>query len=604
MNPRRSIAAALGWSFSILLLAGGYAASHWLGDLARTRLEAQTGALYRQYALQISNALDHNLHDRMQWIRASADLFAMRALEQGVVQKRAMLERLRLSLPDLAWVGYATWDGRLRASSDGRREGERVLETPWFANGRVEAWVGEVDAMGPPAPPDRGGGSRLLIDLAAPVRDVDNGLVGVLVARLSWSWAAALESEMMEGLRAGRPIESVLLDRNGRVRLGPHLLLDSTVDLPGRRSRGDQGHVVDDWPDGGEYVAGYAVSDGAGTFRGLGWTTLVREPTSSAFADARALEQRIFVAILALCAAGALVSVWLARGLTRDLVAIARSADAIHAGSAASLVVPTGEDEAARIGRSLRTLVEGLQAERAALRTLNAELDARVAARTREVERMSDENRHAAVVRERLRMARDLHDTLAHSLAALLTEIRVLRKVAITDPAGLDEELQRAEAAALTGLREAREAITALRHNEAREFGLGAALDRLFRRFGERAGVPVEFTSDRIADALADSRAETLYRIAEEALHNIERHAGATCVRGFARLRREVPAGSPGAALEIEVHDDGAGFRPDAVQPGRYGVRGMREQADLVGATFILDSTPGKGTRIQVVMPL
>jgi len=82
---------------------------------------------------------------------------------------------------------------------------------------------------------------------------------------------------------------------------------------------------------------------------------------------------------------------------------------------------------------------------------LSGELERRVAVRTREVERLAEESRYAAIVRERLKIARDLHDTLAHSMMAMLSEVRLLRKLEMHDPDSLREELARAEAVAHEG---------------------------------------------------------------------------------------------------------------------------------------------------------
>jgi signal transduction histidine kinase len=202
-------------------------------------------------------------------------------------------------------------------------------------------------------------------------------------------------------------------------------------------------------------------------------------------------------------------------------------------------------------------------------------------------------------------MARDLHDTLAHSMMALLTEIRLLRKLAATSPGSVREELANAEAAALDGLREARAAITALRHNAVRDIGLGASLAQLLRRFEDRKGVPVSFERDPGADALADSRAETLYRIVEEALHNVDRHARATRVEASARVRsRAAAGGETPEMLVVSIADDGVGFDYDAPPPGHYGLRGMREQAELISARLDVSTGPGRGTRVTIEMPV
>ena len=608
LSPRRSLAAAIGWTLAVLFFAGAYLASLWVGNLARKRLEDQTGALYQQYALQVSNALDSSLYDRLQWLRAMGDVFATRVAEEGPARQRALLERWQASLPELDWVAYANAGGKVIAATGGRAEGTQVERRRFFTEGAKEAWIGDMRAAEPAEealPPAANGDADGFIELTAPVRDGANRLIGVIGAHLSWRWVTALEESLTEGLKSGRAVESLVVDREGRVVIGPRALAGKLIDLPGDRAPGAVGRLVHRWADGAEYVSGYAVSDGAGTFPGLGWTVWVREPTATAFAAARALEHQIFAGLLLLGLIGAAIGIASTARRMRGLAAIARSADEIRLGQATALVVPPGADEAARIGDSLRMLVDGLQRERASLRALNAELDARVAARTREVERMSEENKYAAVVRERLRMARDLHDTLAHSLMALLTEIRVLRKLDVTNPAALRQELADAERAAQDGLREARAAIAALRYNAVRDIGLGASLAQLLKRFEERKGIAVVLDRDAGADALADSRAETLYRIVEEALHNVDRHAGASRVEAAARVeRREVAGGATTDVLVVAIGDDGRGFDVNALQPGHYGLRGMREQAELIGARLDVTSGLGQGTRVTIEMPV
>jgi len=593
LDPRRSLAAALGWTLVALFCVGAPLASLLVGSLATDRVQLQTGALYQQYALQVSNALDGNLYDRLQWLRAMADAVASGTEREQPARLRALLERWKASLPELEWVAVANAEGTVIAATGSATEGERIGARAWFAEGRQRGWIGE-------SPPP-GGGTGRVIELAAPIRHRDGTLVGVIGARLSWRWVGRLEATLTEALRAGRPVESLLADREGRVLIGPDALVGTVIEPSATRPPGAAGHVVRRWPDGGEYLAGYAVSDGVGDFPGLGWTSWVREPTETAFAAARALARQILAGLVVIGLAGAVAGVVATARLARRLAAITRSADEIRAGRATELEVPRGTDEAARIGASLRTLVDGLQRERASLAALNAELDARVAARTREVERMSEENKYAAVVRERLRIARDLHDTLAHSIMALLAEIRLMRRLARTDPAALPEELGRAEAAALQGLHEARQAITTLRHAAVRDIGLGASLAQLFARFADRKGLAVAFRHDAGVDALADSRAEALYRIVEEALHNVDRHAQASRVTAFARV---VDAAGGERVLEVSIEDDGIGFDVAAPRPGHFGLAGMRERAELAGARLAIDSVPGEGTRVTVNMPL
>ncbi|MDE1950566.1 MAG: sensor histidine kinase, partial [Burkholderiales bacterium] len=259
---------------------------------------------------------------------------------------------------------------------------------------------------------------------------------------------------------------------------------------------------------------------------------------------------------------------------------------------------PRGRDEVGQIGRTMVELVHHLQHERDALAGLNAELDSRVAERSARIEKLAAENRHAAVTRERLRLARDLHDTLAHSLMALLTQIRLIRKLRPRlSQDELEQELARSESVAADGLAKARAAITQMRFNGIQDVGLGAAVRELARRFAERTGLQAEVQGSGDADALADERAETVFRIVEEAFHNVERHAQARRVQ--VELRTDAGSGEH----HIRVSDDGQGFDTEVSMPGHYGLLGMREQAALIGARLIVQSRPGAGTEVELVVP-
>jgi signal transduction histidine kinase len=196
-----------------------------------------------------------------------------------------------------------------------------------------------------------------------------------------------------------------------------------------------------------------------------------------------------------------------------------------------------------------------------------------------------------------LNIARDLHDTLAHSMMAILSEIRFLRRLQARDPAAVANELAHAERIAHEGLQEARTAITQMRGNAVRETGLGPALGNAFERFINHTGLAGDFSADPQAARFGDERAETLLRMAQEALRNVERHAQAT--RVAVRLQT-----TNGTHLELRIEDNGIGFDPQALRPGHFGLVGLREQAQLIGAELRIDSKPGGGTTIRVSLTL
>ena len=208
-------------------------------------------------------------------------------------------------------------------------------------------------------------------------------------------------------------------------------------------------------------------------------------------------------------------------------------------------------------------------------------------------------NRLAASTRERLRVAGHLHSTLAHSLLALLTQLRLARKLVRHDPAAVETELTHAEEAVQEGLAQARATVEELQGQALGEEGFGPALERLAARLRAKTSLEIRLHVDPAAAGLVEEKAEGLYRIAEEALRNVECHSGAE--RVDVNVRVDHPDGAE--RLTLAVADDGAGFDPGAAPSDHYGLLGMREHAELIGAELHVDSAPGQGTRVSVSIP-
>lgn len=196
----------------------------------------------------------------------------------------------------------------------------------------------------------------------------------------------------------------------------------------------------------------------------------------------------------------------------------------------------------------------------------------------------------AAALEERRRVARDLHDGLAHELAFISAQARAL-SARSQDEAGA----ARLGAAAERALDEARRAIAALSGpiDEPLEVALAQAAEDVAGRTGARVKLQLEA-------GLSTSAAgrEALIRITREAVANATRHGNAQTVH--IRL-----AGGEGASeLRLTIADDGSGFHPSAASnAGGFGLISMRERAESVGGTFSIESSPGRGTTIDVVAP-
>ncbi|MEY2688665.1 MAG: hypothetical protein RL375_2863 [Pseudomonadota bacterium] len=611
LNPRLHLAAAIGWAVFAVVTLAALAGANLAAAQAERRARADAQALLVEFATQVRDALSMNIEIRRSLLQATAAQIAATTDRRPAALQR-ILHAVQAQYPEFSRLVVVDAKGRAvattaaeapaddhRVSLDTGRPGGPGRVTPpvdlsgvlWFTEGRRSPFVSDLNAR--PGVVSTAAGERAasrVIDMAVPLRIGPGDGVGVLAAEVPWVWVERLLGRMEDAFTAHRPLELLLASRDGTLLAGPPPWLGRPFDGV-------------DLSEGGRQVLGRRTQLRLADSLGFGWTVVVRQPTDVALQAVRSTRQMVFLIVFLaglLSAAGAMA---VTRVLTRGLSQLAVDAEAVRRGERRSLSAPPGADEVSRIGATLAVVVDHLQAEKQSLQALNADLDQRVAERTTRIERMADEARHAAVTRERLRIARDLHDTLAHSLMALLTQIRLVRKLHRRMDAGeLEDELGRAEGVAATGLADARAAIGQMRDNGVRDTGLTPALHDLARRFRQRSGVELALVSQGPAQDWADERAETVFRIVEEALRNVERHAQARKVVVTLHWSAPQPqaAQGDGGRLHVEVIDDGVGF--DTVQPqgGHYGLRGMHEQAALIEARLVVASQPGQGTRVAL----
>jgi two-component system NarL family sensor kinase len=215
--------------------------------------------------------------------------------------------------------------------------------------------------------------------------------------------------------------------------------------------------------------------------------------------------------------------------------------------------------------------------------------------------RLAEDATRLARAEERTRIAREIHDTLAQGLTAIALNIEGAMHRLDSDPEQARERLERALGMARENLEEARRSVLDLR-GTARLEGkpLAEALASLGRSFTSETGIPVEVHAQEL-DGLALRTELELYRIAQEALTNVRKHARAHKVELGLERRR--------SGLALWVRDDGRGFASTArarprSEDGGQGVIGMRERARLLGGRLEVSSRPGIGTRILARVPI
>jgi signal transduction histidine kinase len=197
-------------------------------------------------------------------------------------------------------------------------------------------------------------------------------------------------------------------------------------------------------------------------------------------------------------------------------------------------------------------------------------------------------------------LSRELHDEIGQALALLQIEISRVQGLLPAQPEAARERLRSARELAERTVQSIRHMSLLLRPALLDDLGLTPALQFQLEEFLRRSGITCDFVEEGVSDQLPDAVKTCVYRVVQEALHNCEKHSGAVSVRVAVRQQ-------PGCLL-VEVEDNGRGFMiNEQGMPSRssgLGLLGIRERAAIAGGSLVIDSKPGRGTRIAMRIPL
>jgi signal transduction histidine kinase len=410
--------------------------------------------------------------------------------------------------------------------------------------------------------------------LSAPVRGLDGSVKGTLVlVQLPEAFAAPLPPDAV----------MTILDRDGTVvarSADPHR-------WTGRNARGvSVAELALHRQDGTAEaigVDGVSRQYGFSSVPDLGWHIYVGIPTATVMQPVRQMFIRGAAggAIIVILVVG--LAFLLARAVERPVAALSRAAEQA-AGGAFGRVGVAGPLEIARLAETFNTMLSRrLEAEQ---RLLEGE---------RDLKALSD---RLLLVQEeeRTKIARELHDDLGQSLTALKMDVGGL--LAMTPLSSASEPLRSRIMRTLDLTVTSVQRISSeLRPSVLDDLGLFPAIEAEASRFEERTGIECELSLPDEAELHLDGAAVTaVYRIVQEALTNVSRHANATRVELRLRQRSD--------ELLLEIRDDGRGITAEEVRdPFSLGLIGIRERADLVGGTVHIEGVSGRGTIVSVRIP-
>ncbi len=197
-----------------------------------------------------------------------------------------------------------------------------------------------------------------------------------------------------------------------------------------------------------------------------------------------------------------------------------------------------------------------------------------------------------AQTQERNRLARELHDTLAHTLSSTSVQLEAIKALFDRDPDQAKNLLAQTLVNNKNGLAETRRALVDLRTSELEAYGLTQAIRNLGTSAAERGGFGVQFELEKGLDVLPDDVSHSIYRTVQEAFENILRHSNAS--------QTNVKLITEDSFIRLIIRDNGKGFNVEKVKQDRLGIRGMHERIEMMGGTFEINSEPKKGTEINI----
>ncbi len=375
--------------FGGLVIALAAALSAAFGVMLASQIHNDEGTGLQVVASNAARSLSLGLSQRSREVEVLArdEELWRKGLDTGSV--RRAIERLQASRQHSAWIGVADSEGSVKSATGGLLEGVSVKARPWFQDGLRATHVGDVhDAklLAKLLPRTAAGEPQRFVDFASPIT-LDGRVVGVVGMHGSWEWARATVESLVPREATQLQLDILIFDREGHPISVPagmstasfaQVKLTSAEFEPSAKRAGPA--AIMKWPDGVDYLTATAPVVAQSAAADLGWTVVVREPTSIAFAAAR---RSVYLALLIglTGSAAAVALAWYLSGIfSTPLVAIARAARDVERGARnARIPEYDNNQELARLSRALASMTGRLLAS-------NEELESRVRARTAELE--------------------------------------------------------------------------------------------------------------------------------------------------------------------------------------------------------------------------
>jgi signal transduction histidine kinase len=417
-----------------------------------------------------------------------------------------------------------------------------------------------------------------IIVVAVPIIARNGTFQGVLAGRFYVRFQRI--GEEIQKLQVSDVGEAYLIDRNGRVIYHPDYSLIS-ADFSQRVSvfnlmRGErEGALIVQEPGKERQVVGYAIVEVTG------WGLVIQEPWAEVVAPARISLRPIMAALLIGVGLVAAIVSWGVQRVIRPIAALAARSRLVATGNYAPQVTLSGIRELRDLANDFNQMVEQIARYQAGLRQYVAAITG-----------IQEE--------ERKRIARDLHDDTIQSLIAIGQRVELARETMTEEPQAAREQLRELRKMVTYTIDNVRQFSRDLRPTVLEDLGMVPALQYLVNELTQQDTIDITLDVEGTAEGLFSDMEVAIYRIVQEALTNVRKHAQAS--------RAQVRAQFLPNQVILTVQDNGVGFTvpeeaTELVNIGSLGLMGLKERAQLFGGHMDVTSQVGQGTLVRVILP-
>jgi signal transduction histidine kinase len=421
------------------------------------------------------------------------------------------------------------------------------------------------------------GSGEDIIVIAVPIEKPNGQFVGVIAGRFYLSFQRL--GQEIQKLRVGEEGTAYLVDRQGRLIYHPDSRLIGT-DFSSREAvkqlqQGSRTGAITSRENGQpNTVEGYAV------VQVPGWGLVIGEPWAQVVQPAQsALQPIVVVLVVGLITVAAFVSLGV-QAVTDPIQNLVIQTRQVTAGDYDAQVMLSRIKEIRELGMAFNEMVGQIRKYRAGVRQYVADIT------------QSQEE-------ERKRIARELHDDTVQSLIAIGQRIELIKGI-LDDPIEARTRLNELRTMVTGAIASVRQFSRDLRPLALEDLGLVAAMQYLVNQLVQSEGIDVDFKVEGTPDGLPADMEVAIYRILQEALNNVKKHAHATEVTVLAQFTNK--------HIVLTVEDNGRGFTvpasiTDFATSGSFGVMGLQERAQLFGGNIEVESQPDEGALVRLVMP-